>query len=214
MNKFSVETSLNIVLFRLLRMLAKLTIFILIFSIVQVHGIVTESESDSNYDDKFNNWKKVHQKSFTSQLSEQKAKKNFKENLREIDLHNIRYKAGMETYSRALWSQSDLSFDEKVQTFATLKLNESQILLQSSRMKQLKLKSGPTEINFVKLGRVGKVEDQGRCGSCYTFTAVGVVEGIMRKNGNETRLSKQQIVDCDQLDEGCNGLYVVLLIVD
>lgn len=44
------------------------------------------------------------------------------------------------------------------------------------------------------------------CGSCYTFGSTGALEAqIFKRLGKNFILSKQQIVDCDRVDHGCDG---------
>jgi cathepsin F len=65
----------------------------------------------------------------------------------------------------------------------------------------------PTSFDYREKGVIGAVKDQGSCGSCWAFSAVGNIEGVNAiKTGKLLTLSEQQLVDCDRkVDEGCNG---------
>jgi len=51
------------------------------------------------------------------------------------------------------------------------------------------------------------IRDQGQCGSCWTFSTMGALEGVYAiKNKKVTPwFATQQLVDCDTADGGCNG---------
>lgn len=61
-------------------------------------------------------------------------------------------------------------------------------------------------------GYVNDVPYQGRCGSCWAFAAIGVLEGqVFKKSGKLPKLSVQQLIDCSKVSpwstNGCkNGV--------
>eukprot|EP01111_Echinosteliopsis_oligospora_P002656 TRINITY_DN1401_c0_g1_i2.p1 TRINITY_DN1401_c0_g1~~TRINITY_DN1401_c0_g1_i2.p1 ORF type:complete len:520 (+),score=133.00 TRINITY_DN1401_c0_g1_i2:30-1562(+) len=69
----------------------------------------------------------------------------------------------------------------------------------------------PDSVDWVSAGAVGKVKDQGVCGSCYSFGSTGSLEGVYQiATGQLPSLSEQQIVDCSWSEgpsgnQGCGG---------
>ena len=63
------------------------------------------------------------------------------------------------------------------------------------------------EVNWVTLGGVSAVKDQGQCGSCWSFSTTGAMEGAhFIATGELLSFSEQQLVDCaSTLNMGCNG---------
>jgi cathepsin L len=68
------------------------------------------------------------------------------------------------------------------------------------------LTAPPASIDWVAKGAVTSVKNQGQCGSCWSFSAAGSMEGgYFLKTGNLVNFAEQELVSCDTLCQGCNG---------
>jgi C1A family cysteine protease len=86
--------------------------------------------------------------------------------------------------------------------------NENSKLFKSSYKQGHILSSREfSTIDWVEKGGFNKkVENQQECGSCWAFaTSQAVSAAFTIKTGKESRLSKQQLVDCETKSSGCDG---------
>ncbi len=68
------------------------------------------------------------------------------------------------------------------------------------------LKALPSKWDWREQNGVTPVRNQGNCGSCWAFAAVGVMESAIKiKDGVSTDLSEQYLVSCNSDGWGCNG---------
>lgn len=67
-------------------------------------------------------------------------------------------------------------------------------------------KASCSQIDWDDRGMITPIKNQGQCGSCWSFSATGAMEGRYAiAKGTLASLSEQELVDCDHVDSGCGG---------
>jgi C1A family cysteine protease len=150
-------------------------------------------------EDVFHAWIMEHEKLYQDEEEYEQKFATFRDNLAFIKIHN---QQGFD-FELALNKFADLTSTE----FSTLVSRPFEVSDNTNEV-YLPTLEVPAAVDWRKQGAVTPVKDQGQCGSCWSFSTTGSVEGINAiKTGKLASLSEQQLVDCSTSygNQGCNG---------
>lgn len=178
-------------------------------------AVIFVTHAVSFYDvvqEQWTTFKVQHGKQYDSETEERFRMKIFMENSHKIAKHNKLYEQGLVSYKLGINKYADLLHHEFVTTFNGFNRTKNNILKENMDDSvtfippaNIKL---PESVDWRQHGAVTPVKDQGHCGSCWSFSATGALEGQhFRKTGKLVSLSEQNLVDCSTKygNNGCNG---------
>jgi cathepsin L len=172
-------------------------LFILFAAIIAATCALSDHQQWIEFKGNFSKQYKVHEEQARFQI--------FQKNLRKIEEHNAKYENGEETYYMKVndfadWTQEEFSNMLKAQVSSKPEIKGAEIFKADPSFKR------PTSIDWREHNAVLAVKNQGTCGSCWSFSVTGTLEGQLALHKNsQIPLSEQEMVDCDTANSGCSG---------
>ena len=182
-----------------------------LFALLALSSFLTVSASSANLGRMFRTWMNEHNIQYETSEHEGNAFDKW------VDTHNYidRVNSMNLTYQLGHNQFSALSHDEylnMVRGYRGLQVRSPNSFRGRNRnLQETTGSAAPTSVDWVEAGAVTAVKDQGQCGSCWSFSTTGALEGAFYlKQGTLVSFSEQQLVDCDTYsnggkDHGCNG---------
>jgi cathepsin L len=164
-----------------------------------------QGQANVELDSYWEEFKRAHNKQYDSQFDFVR-RLIWESNLKYVQRHNMEHDMGKHSYSLGMNQFADLTHEE----FKAMYLSKTPVQPTNGTlfMSPLNVKHLPAALDWRTQGYVTPVKDQGQCGSCWSFSATGSLEGqYFRKNGELVSFSEQQLVDCSKSfgNMGCNG---------
>lgn len=170
---------------------------ILCIALVAVYGRTLRDEIRM-----FNDFKGVFNKHYSA-AEEATRFTCFSENLKVIDQRNSK---GHEMHGVNQFT--DLCADEFRAAFLGLVASNNTLKHSKGTFQAVEGMSTPAAIDWRTKGAVTPVKNQGQCGSCWSFSATGNMEGQWQIAGNTlVGLSEEELVQCSHNggNAGCQG---------
>lgn len=167
-----------------------------------LRGSVTTTFLDEGDEWKqFTNFQDRFSKSYETIVELENRFSVFRNNLRNIILHNL---DRTQNFTMGVNQFTDLTPEEfKAQFVGGLKQDVGSY---GCKTYSSSASGAPSTMDWRSKGAVTSVKNQGQCGSCWTFSSTGAIEGAWAiSKGALINLSEQELVDCAGLKYGSNG---------
>ena len=191
-------------------MLKVLFFIVSVFSVnsASFRGFEESTDETSSNDDEWTHFARFQErfnKRYENALELDARFQIFRENLHNIITHNM---DRSQNFTMGINQFTDLTAQEfKAKWVGGLK---AEVGSYGCKTFTSSASNAPASVDWRNKGAVTTVKDQGQCGSCWSFSSTGAVEGAWAiSKGQLVDLSEQELVDCatgfSYGSHGCNG---------
>jgi len=170
-----------------------------IFVVALLVGLAAASFTEQQYQDTFTSWMHEHSRVYSSHEFFHRYNA-FRANMDFVEKWNSENSATV----LGLNNMADLTNEEYQNIYLGTKITveDYKLVLEEPAEPLAAL------VDWRTSGAVTGIKDQGQCGSCWSFSSTGAIEGINKiKKGSLPNLSEQNLMDCSTSygNQGCNG---------
>merc|ERR1711988_782708 len=141
-------------------------------------------------------------KVYESQEAEDKAFEAFKYNdavIEESNAQDLSYTLGHNEYTDMMW-------EDFAEYMGIGLLTERAEGVEPVETHVYNGEKYADSVDWTTKNAVTPVKNQAQCGSCWSFSTTGSVEGAYAiASGTLVSLSEEELVECDKVDQGCQG---------
>lgn len=193
-------------------------LIIVLMAFIAIESVNAKSIQQAEIAKAWNDFMQTYKKEYKTEEESNKRREIFSNAYLSIAKHNEEFESGKQTYEQGVNQFTDLTPEEFKKMYLTYDASQVDNRTTSSECmpvpnnsennnnnSELRL-GAPLNFDLRTTYTLNTIRNQGECGSCWAFAVSATLESAYAKRfGKLVKMSEQFLVDCDSLDNGCNG---------
>ncbi|XP_018419035.1 PREDICTED: zingipain-2-like [Nanorana parkeri] len=170
-------------------------------------AVIICASCSHSLDQEWEAWKTKHGKHYVTSHDESFRRMAWEATWHKVQEHNQKFEQRLTKYRMGMNKFADMTSRERRSRSCLSPKGKRGIMPTNFPVRAYsKSVDTPESVDWRDSKCVTHVKNQGLCGSCWAFATVGVVEARnCIKTSELVELSEQQLVDCDNTNDGCCG---------